>query len=118
MFAREGPVGTELRREHFTEAERQLFRQRLHEQLAQLACVLSRPGFGDAPRSLGAELELCLIDREGRAFGISDQIVRAANTPVITPEMGNFDIELSTPPVAMAGAPFSALRESVQSSVQ
>jgi gamma-glutamyl:cysteine ligase YbdK (ATP-grasp superfamily) len=117
-FAECRPVGTELKREHFNEAERLLFKQRLHEQLAQLERVLKQPGFSQRPRSLGAELELCLIDSHGRAFGISDQIVRAANTPVITPEMGTFDIELSTPPVSIAGAPLSKLRESMQTSVR
>ncbi len=111
-------MGTELKREHFTRVERELFNQRLHEQLGLLTRALGQPSFSAGTRSLGAELELCLIDHQGRAFGISDQIVRAANTPIITPEMGNFDIELSTPPVAMAGAPFSALRESMQMAVK
>jgi gamma-glutamyl:cysteine ligase YbdK (ATP-grasp superfamily) len=117
-FALSEHVGTELKREHFSEAERSLFQQRLQGQLSELSEVLNKPGFGEGPRTLGAELELCLIDARGRAFGISDQIVRAANTPMITPELGAFDIELSTPPVAMAGAPFSQMRQSMAASVK
>jgi len=111
-------VGAEIQTEHFTEADHARFKDRLDKHLRALDEVLHRPGFGVAPRTLGAELELCLVDADGRACAISEQLVREANTPAITPEMGAFDIELSTPPVALAGAPFSALRESMQTTVR
>jgi hypothetical protein len=51
-------------------------------------------------------------------LAISEQIVEAANSPAITPEMGKFDIELSTAPVLLEGQPFSRLRESMQTTVR
>jgi gamma-glutamyl:cysteine ligase YbdK (ATP-grasp superfamily) len=111
-------VGADIHQEHFTDADRARFAQRLDEQLRALDVVLKRPGFGSGPRTLGAELELCLVDDRGRPLAISEQIVRAANRPSITPEMGKFDIELSTPPVTLAGTPFTTLRESMQTTVR
>ena len=29
--------------------------------------ILARPGFGEGPATVGAELELCLVDGRGRA---------------------------------------------------
>lgn len=110
-------MGAEIQTEHFTEADITRFKDRLDKQLGALDEVLRRPGFGVGPRTLGAELELCVVDANGRAYAISEQLVNEANTPVITPEMGAFDIELSTPPVGIEGAPFSALRESMQTTV-
>ncbi|MDB4988471.1 MAG: hypothetical protein JWN04_3649 [Myxococcaceae bacterium] len=111
-------MGSEIQKDRFTQEDHALFEERLDEQLRALDVVLKRKGFATGPRTLGAELELCLVDEQGHASAIAQQIVAVANTPEITPEMGAFDIELSTPPVAMAGAPFSALRESMQLTVR
>jgi gamma-glutamyl:cysteine ligase YbdK (ATP-grasp superfamily) len=111
-------VGVEIQNEHFTDAERARFAQRLDAGLRALDLILKRPDFATGERTLGAELELCLVDKEGRPIAISQDIVHAADTPTITPEMGCFDIELSTPPCKLAGTPFACLRESMQSTVQ
>jgi hypothetical protein len=75
--------------------------------------VLARPGFGEGERTVGAEVELFLVDEAARPLSVSREVVRAADSPLITPEMGSFDIELSTPPVELAGRPFSALARAI-----
>ena len=111
-------MGTEIRKSHFSASEEARFAQRLDAQLRALDVVLKGGSFGQCERSVGAELELCLFDELGSPLAISEQLVREAGHPEITPEMGAFDIELSTPPVRLAGAPFSALRESMQKRVR
>ncbi len=111
-------MGLEIKQECFTRADHARFSRRLSEQLRALQLVLISPGFGRAERTLGAELELAVIDKHGRAYAISQALVREADTPLITPEMGAFDIELCTPPVPIAGKPFSQLRESMQTTVR
>jgi hypothetical protein len=111
-------VGIETKSEHFSEADRTCFKQRLNEGLRALDRVLQQPGFGEGPHSIGAELELTLVDAGGRALPIAEQVVRAANDPAITPEMGSFDIELCTPPVALAGRPFTFLRSRMKTQVE
>ena len=107
-------MGTEIQQDHFTEADHARFKQRLQQGLAALKTVLARPGFGQGPRSLGTEVELFLVDAQARPLAVSQEVVHAAHNPLITPEMGSFDIELSTPPVALAGRPFEALGRAIR----
>jgi hypothetical protein len=111
-------MGTEIKAEYFTEADYLRFKQRLDHQLRVLEQVLRRPDFDRRERAIGTELELFVFDAEGRACAISKQLVREAKDPAITPEMGAFDIELSTPPALLAGRPFSTLGESMRRTVQ
>src|ERR1044071_179108 len=59
-------MGLEIDRDHFDEEHFQRFSERLQQNLAALAEVLARPGFGAGPASIGAELELSLVDGAGR----------------------------------------------------
>ena len=111
-------MGTELKTDRFAEADHLRYKQRLDHQLSVLRQVLVRPDFDRKARSIGTELELSVIDAEGRACAISEDLVREADTSAITPEMGAFDIELSTPPAPLAGKPFSALGESMRRTVK
>lgn len=113
-FATCQAVGRDIRADHFTEADHARFRQRLDQGLRALELVLARPGFGSGPRRLGVELELCLVDAEGRPLAISEHVVREAGTREITPEIGVFDVELNTPPELLTGTPFTKLREHMQ----
>jgi gamma-glutamyl:cysteine ligase YbdK (ATP-grasp superfamily) len=108
-------MGANISRDRFGEAERELFRARLRAGLDALAAVLRRPGFGPAgERSIGVELELFLIDEHGRAKSIGQDVARMANSENITPEIGRFDIEFCTAPVALSGRPFSLLRDQMR----
>jgi gamma-glutamyl:cysteine ligase YbdK (ATP-grasp superfamily) len=111
-------MGVEIDTDHFTEADELRFKQRLDQQLRVLQQVLRRPDFDRKERRVGTELELFVVDAEGRACAISKQLIKEANTPVITLEMGAFVIELSTPPSLLTGKPFSALGESMRRTVQ
>jgi gamma-glutamyl:cysteine ligase YbdK (ATP-grasp superfamily) len=103
-------VGIEIEQDSFSEDDHARFKQRLQDELQALDEVLARPGFGAGPRTVGAELELFLVDGDARPFAIGSHVERAAANPLITPEMGVYTIEVSTPPVLLAHAPFSALR--------
>jgi len=107
-------VGAEVKNEHFSEAERALFARRLRTGLAALDTMLRRPGFGLGERSIGVELEMFLVDERGRAKPVGQELARLANDACITPEIGRFDIEYSTPPLMLAGHPFSELRARMQ----
>jgi gamma-glutamyl:cysteine ligase YbdK (ATP-grasp superfamily) len=111
-------VGADIQSEHFTETDHTRFKQRLDRGLRALELVLARPGFGSGQRTLGVELELCLVDEQGRALAVSEDVVRDAATEEVSPEMGVFDVELSTPPEPLSGAPFSKLREQLETRVR
>ena len=110
-------MGAEISKDHFSAAEQALFAERLQRGLAALNSVLRRPAFGQGPRTIGVELEMFLIDEHGRAKPVCQQVAEDARHPHITPEIGQFDIEFSTDPVALAGSPFSALRDQMRAAV-
>jgi gamma-glutamyl:cysteine ligase YbdK (ATP-grasp superfamily) len=111
-------LGIEIQQEHFAPADYARFKECLQENLAALERVLARPEFGRGQTTLGVELELFLIDRDGRPLAVSEEVVQASASPLVTPEMGAFDIELSTAPVALAGRPFSTLRANMAAPLQ
>jgi gamma-glutamyl:cysteine ligase YbdK (ATP-grasp superfamily) len=102
-------LGIEIDSDHFEEADFARFRERLRAGLTTLQSVLARPGFGEGERTLGAELELFLIGDRAQPLPVSPQVVRDAGDPQVTPEMGVYTIELSTPPVVLADRPFAQL---------
>jgi hypothetical protein len=74
-----------------------------------LGQLLGRPGFGAGPATIGAELELCLVDDAVRPL-LRNQAVRAlAADPRVTLELNRFNLELNASPAPLAGRPFAAL---------
>jgi hypothetical protein len=102
-------MGTEIDKSEFTAEDFSGFKQRLPEQLTALERVLARPGFGVAPRSIGAELELFLVDAQGRPRFIGAEVLAQLTSPRVSPELSRFNIELCTRPTPLAGRPFAAL---------
>ena len=55
-------MGKYIERDTFDEPEYARFAQRLQQYLSALEELLDRPGFGVGPATIGAELELFLVD--------------------------------------------------------
>jgi len=55
-------MGTDIDEEEFGEGDYSRFAERLEECLAVLGQLLARRGFGAGPATVGAELELFLVD--------------------------------------------------------
>ena len=102
-------MGTEIDKEEFDERDYPRFRERLGECLSTLGQLLERPGFGVGPATVGAELELFLIDGAARPLPHNQAIRAAAADPRVTVELNRFNLELNTSPALLAGRPFSAL---------
>jgi gamma-glutamyl:cysteine ligase YbdK (ATP-grasp superfamily) len=108
-------MGVDIDRDEFSEAEFARFAERLTESLTALRSVVARPGFGAGPATIGAELELCLVDGNGLALPLNDSVAAAVAHPCLTLETDRFNLECNTEPVALAGRPFSALRTGLES---
>lgn len=102
-------MGLEIDREEFGEADYQRFAEELDRGLAALAELLARPGFGRGPASLGAELELCLVDGGCRPLRRNLEVVKECDDPRVTVELNRFNLEFMTRPCPLAGRPFRAL---------
>jgi hypothetical protein len=110
-------MGQEIERERFKGADFERFSERLRDCLRALAELLERPGFGDGPASLGAELEMALVDPAGRPAGENASVREALGGDDIALEVGRFCIETATAPVPLAGRPFTALTTGLSTSV-
>ncbi len=102
-------MSREIPREEFSDADHARFAARLQENLAALAVVLDRPDFGLGPTTLGAELELSLVDAVGRPLPVNRAVLADAVDPRVALEVDRFNLEVNTRPVAVAGRPFDAL---------
>ena len=78
-------MGTDISSEEFDERDYPRFAGRLTKCLSALGQLLEQPGFGAGPATVGAELELFLV------------------------ELNRYNLELNASPVPLAGRPFAAL---------
>jgi gamma-glutamyl:cysteine ligase YbdK (ATP-grasp superfamily) len=102
-------MGLEVTRDTFDAADHARFAARLAEQVNALELVLARPHFGVGAPSLGAELEVSLVDGRGRPLGINRTLLRETLDPRVTLEVDRFNLELNTCPIEFSGRPFAAL---------
>src|SRR6266487_2622605 len=107
-------MGTGIERETFDEADQARFGERLTQCLATLGRLLERPGFGVGPASLGAELELFLIDGAARPLPLNQAVRAAADDPRVNVELDRFNLELNSTPTPLAGRPFTVLGEELR----
>ncbi len=102
-------MGLSITREHFAPAEYERFAARLRKSLSVLHQLLAQPGFGQHPPSLGAELELSIIDPAGRALPLNRAVLAESLDPQLQLELDRFNLEYNLSPVDCAGLPFAAL---------
>ena len=102
-------MGIAIERESFDEEDHRRFAARLREGLAALRELLARPGFGEGPASLGAEVEFSLVGDDQRPRPVNEAVIAASGDPRLTVELNRFNLECNSRPVALAGRPFEAL---------
>ncbi len=103
-------MGLAIDRETFSDDEYARFSERLHENLEVLGEVISKEGFGEGPATVGAELELFLVDAGGNPLPMNLEVQKLANDPRVTIEISRFNLELNLTPGPLAGNPFARLR--------
>jgi len=102
-------MGVEIQREQFDESDYEAFGERLRRSLDVLAEVIDRPGFGVGAPSIGAELEVDLVDRAGRPSPINRAVLAEVLDGRVALEIDRFNLEINARPSALAGAPFERL---------
>jgi gamma-glutamyl:cysteine ligase YbdK (ATP-grasp superfamily) len=102
-------MSLEITREDFTEADHALFGERLQQSLDVLARLLNQEDFGTGPATLGAELELALVDPAGRPLPVNRSVLAAAVDPRVSLEIDRFNLEVNARPVPLGGRAFTAL---------
>ena len=111
-------MGIEIDRERFDDADYARFTERLEHCLEALAQLLDRPGFGVGPRTIGAELELFLIDEQGRPLAKNQAILEDAGDPRLTLELDRFNLEVNPSPSSLEGRPLSSLGHELEGALE
>jgi gamma-glutamyl:cysteine ligase YbdK (ATP-grasp superfamily) len=110
-------MGLAIQRETFEPEEYERFSRRLTESLEALRQVLARPGFGVGPRTIGAELEMFLVDAAGFPLPVNRQVLGQTMDPRVTVEIDRFNLEVNLRPAPLAGRPFTAMRAEFESAL-
>jgi hypothetical protein len=111
-------MGIEIDRERFDEADYARFTERLEQCLQALGRLLERPGFGVGPRTIGAELELFLIDDQGHPLARNQAILADAGDPRLTLELDRFNLEVNPSPSPLAGRPLTGLARELEGALE
>ncbi len=96
-------MGKSIGRTRFTQKEIRRFNTRLDESLHALEQMLAVPDFGEGESSIGAELELYVIDESGKALPISKRLVELADDERLTLEINRYNLEANLTPGPMKG---------------
>ncbi len=107
-------MGTGIDQEAFEGVDYDRFQQRLEQCLVRLGRLLARPGFGVGPVTLGAELELFLVNATARPLLLNQAVRAAVGDARVNLELDRFNLELNATPAGLAGRPFTALGEELR----
>ncbi|NTX39636.1 glutamate--cysteine ligase [Myxococcus sp. CA033] len=110
-------MGLAIEQEEFLPGDYARFSRRLDENLEALRVLLARPGFGEGPTTIGAELELFLVDARGFPLPVNRQVLAQTVDPRVTLEMDRFNLEVNLRPGPLAGRPFTALEAEFEDSL-
>jgi len=106
-------LGTAIERTEFSPRDHADFARRLQQNLDALKTLLARPGFGAGPCTLGAEVELFIIDSRARPKPANLEILARAADPRLAPELNRFNLEYNLTPVPATGRPFSRIEAEI-----
>ncbi len=107
-------MGLTIDRSDFTEDEYVAAGIKLRKNLEALRLLLSRPEFGQGDWSLGAELEMSMVDADAQVLPLNRQVLAESLDPHLQLELDRFNLEYNLSPVPAAGAPFSAMRKELE----
>jgi len=110
-------MGLEIDHTEFSEEEFRLFSKRLRANLQALRIMLDRPGFGEGDLSFGAELELYIVDKEGRPLHVNQEIQRQLNDPQLTLELNRYNLEYNFSPCLLQDNCFQHTQEEAESAI-
>jgi gamma-glutamyl:cysteine ligase YbdK (ATP-grasp superfamily) len=104
-------MGKNFETDTFTPEDHTTFRQRLQSQIVELHSVLSKPGFSSGPASIGAELELYILDNDRLPVALNTQLLDMMEHPLLTEELNRFNLEFNLSPVSAQGKPFTNMSD-------
>jgi hypothetical protein len=97
------PMGEDVAARTFTREDRQVYRDKVHRCLDVLARMLAESRFDFDEPQTGMEVELNLVDNDGRPSLSNTEVLALIDDPSFVPELGRFNLEINVPPKSLAG---------------
>jgi gamma-glutamyl:cysteine ligase YbdK (ATP-grasp superfamily) len=91
-------MGIEINQRAFSSGDHDRFGERLESQLSTLAGLLKKPGFGQGAQTLGAELELYIVDEDGHPAHLNQELLASLQDPQLTLELNRYNLEFNLSP--------------------
>src|SRR5215472_7390094 len=110
-------MGSEILGADVTSRDVELFEERLRSSVDVLWQLLDRPAFGEGSTTVGAELELDLVDDRQRPAPINRSVLAELIDRRVTLEIDRFNLEINTRPTTLAGKPFTELARELESAL-
>ena len=101
-------MGIDIDKTSFGATDHQAFSARLEENLDALRQLLTQPGFGEGPATLGSELEMYIVDDAGNPLYANQEIEAAANDPQLTLELNRYNLEFNLSPYRLDDSAFAS----------
>ncbi|MDQ1655045.1 MAG: hypothetical protein QOD41_128 [Cryptosporangiaceae bacterium] len=110
-------MGKDVPAASFTPEDRRRYRQKVRRNLDVFARMLRESRF-DFDRPLaGLEIELNLVNAEAEPTRKNTEVLDAIADPAWCTEMGQFNLEINVPPLALAGQGLAELERTVRASL-
>jgi gamma-glutamyl:cysteine ligase YbdK (ATP-grasp superfamily) len=106
-------MGIEINKSTFVEQDVRRFQQALEQNLLVLEKMLAIPDFGVGPGSIGAELEMYIVDADGMPLHANQEIAAAANDALLTLELNRYNLEYNLSPQLISDSPFFAMEREI-----
>ena len=107
-------MGEEVASRAFTRADRQRYRDKVHRCLDVLARMLAEERFSFEAPLTGMEVELNLVDPDGRPAMRNAEVLARINNPAFVQELGQFNLEINIPPQSLKGDGVQQYEEQVR----
>jgi gamma-glutamyl:cysteine ligase YbdK (ATP-grasp superfamily) len=106
-------MGIEIKNTSFATVDFQAFTARLEENLDALYQLAGTPKWGQGPASLGAELEMYIVDQAGSPLHANQEIEADANDPQLTLELNRYNLEYNLSPYMISEGAFAATEQEI-----
>ncbi len=96
-------MGEDVERHTFTRDDRQRYRDKVHRCLDVFARMLAESRFSFDHPMTGMEVELNLVDGDGRPALRNSEVLAKIDDPAFVQELGRFNLEINVPPRSLIG---------------
>ena len=104
-------MGEEIRTSSFSDADFERFKKSLTEETALLESWFKEKKFSAHSACAGFELEAWLVDEQLHPAPINDIFLKNLDSPLASPELANFNVELNSTPCDLNGDVFSRMQQ-------